>query len=852
MGGILHLFDFNQAGMSRKLLTHKRHADGLEAPRNSLDLPVDSMQSSWIKQDNTPFSCQVKQSYTTKDFYHNGTPMKLLIDQEMSKETEAKRNVPSVVARLMGVDSLPVSKKAEEPAKERENLRKSMPIKEQNRNGLTSLSSISSKFSRKNSPPLISQKKEQDEFINSLKPSKPRPREHPQEKQLQKFKKEFEAWQASKVLESSKSVDLSKNFRQWKDNQTIAQEILNKEKMALYLNPTRKSIEKERETITILSSEGVHQGKHRRPLHVKPTETAFLSVGNKPIDHSNHHGEIEQQRLPTRIVILKPGPEKSDEREQTQSSSTERLEEDGSIQDFLEEVRERLRLGLQENIRKDPSFSNNGIEFENTLRDPKEIARRIANQVRDRVGRERELDSPEFMSRDTRKFLSERLKNILSDESVTVHPVYIHGSSIIPAASDRIAESFRERKNSRFSRSTREETETKAISFRHERSKGEIDNVEVSPRNLVRSLSAPVSGTSFGKLLLEDQPIITGAQIRRKHEASESVSVEVRKSRRERFSLRGKVSSLRYSLTLRGRLFRKKIESAQAMEGSDELPSIRAIVTEQSIEMNVGVAQENSTEVPPSPVSVGSGNQERDFFGAGEQQVAAVSTSSCDYLHDEISLSDPFKEISSDLQELRRQLGLIESGRSNDSIEPEYSSCHVEGTEDEAKTYIKDILVTSGFFYGSAQIFSNWASPTTPIGPWVHEKVEEAYKRGSHSPKYDDKIKSQHKLLFDLLNETLICILGPFVSWSRPKRRVRASMVVPTGKRLLEDAWSMMRMYVHEPMDGQASLEGQVAKDLSMTQWMGMVDDDVDVIGKDMEGMILGDLVEEVLSEWCS
>lgn len=28
MGGILHLFEFNQAGTSRKLLTHKRHADG--------------------------------------------------------------------------------------------------------------------------------------------------------------------------------------------------------------------------------------------------------------------------------------------------------------------------------------------------------------------------------------------------------------------------------------------------------------------------------------------------------------------------------------------------------------------------------------------------------------------------------------------------------------------------------------------------------------------------------------------------------------------------------------------------------------------------------------------------------
>lgn len=37
----------------------------------------------------------------------NGTPMKMLIDQEMSKEIESKNDPPSVVAKLMGLDALP-------------------------------------------------------------------------------------------------------------------------------------------------------------------------------------------------------------------------------------------------------------------------------------------------------------------------------------------------------------------------------------------------------------------------------------------------------------------------------------------------------------------------------------------------------------------------------------------------------------------------------------------------------------------------------------------------------------------------------------------------------------------------
>lgn len=83
---------------------------------------------------------------------------------------------------------------------------------------------------------------------------------------------------------------------------------------------------------------------------------------------------------------------------------------------------------------------------------------------------------------------------------------------------------------------------------------------------------------------------MTGAHIRRKHEATEVVSVEVRKARKEKFSFRGKVSNLRHSLTLRGKLFGKKVQIVE-----DSRPrmsdSTKAFMTAPSVLMNLGFAQ---------------------------------------------------------------------------------------------------------------------------------------------------------------------------------------------------------------------------------------------------------------------
>ena len=103
-------------------------------------------------------------------------------------------------------------------------------------------------------------------------------------------------------------------------------------------------------------------------------------------------------------------------------------------------------------------------------------------------------------------------------------------------------------------------------------------------------MSAPVShsGTSFGKLLLEDRHILTGAQIRRKLEAVETMSVDVKKRKNDRFNIKERVSNFRYNLALRGRLFGRRVQSMVESHGNEFGPFVRDATSGPTVLMNCG------------------------------------------------------------------------------------------------------------------------------------------------------------------------------------------------------------------------------------------------------------------------
>ncbi|XP_055829603.1 uncharacterized protein LOC129898914 isoform X5 [Solanum dulcamara] len=100
LGRMVNLFDLNSGVAGNKLLTDKPHGS------------LSRSQSDVVRM--FPSGDQIEQKMIVSDLKRNssngksnGTPMKMLIAQEMSKEIDSSQNPPSVVAKLMGLDAFP-------------------------------------------------------------------------------------------------------------------------------------------------------------------------------------------------------------------------------------------------------------------------------------------------------------------------------------------------------------------------------------------------------------------------------------------------------------------------------------------------------------------------------------------------------------------------------------------------------------------------------------------------------------------------------------------------------------------------------------------------------------------------
>ncbi|KAK7245271.1 hypothetical protein RIF29_40110 [Crotalaria pallida] len=102
---MVNLFDLTPAVTGNRLLTDKPHRDASSLSRS---------QSDVARVISPPFGDQMEEKLIVSDSMKaspnkkiNGTPIKMLIDQEMSREIVFKHNPPNVVAKLMGLDALP-------------------------------------------------------------------------------------------------------------------------------------------------------------------------------------------------------------------------------------------------------------------------------------------------------------------------------------------------------------------------------------------------------------------------------------------------------------------------------------------------------------------------------------------------------------------------------------------------------------------------------------------------------------------------------------------------------------------------------------------------------------------------
>ncbi|OIW10754.1 hypothetical protein TanjilG_27700 [Lupinus angustifolius] len=849
--------------MAKKVHAHKKNHGGLAPPQNRLDSQA---ETSHNPQRELPYSYQVE-DWSENNCYSNVASMKNLINEELSKGSSTKQNVPSLVARLMGIDMMPLDTKSAVPSERiRENMGKKLSKK--GMNGNNSISRGSSNFS-------YSKQTELDSLYGhgydaGWSPSfrEARSQEHPQEEELQKFKKEFEAYQEARFVECSKVADIGSVPRRLR-----AQENLNNEKVAHNASSRRAAREK-------LAEYGGDMTEliPTMPKQAFPSRSRTLSRDFEECLMLKSKNRLDRSSSPTHIVILKPGLDSICNNEESWSSSSSTLQ-GSSIEEFLEEVKERLKCELQQGktSKKCSVVRGSGIETPYTEKpcDHKPIGCHIvkpvtrdteSNLLRSESARSYTSEmqfhgpsSPEFINRDTRRFLSERLRNIMKCETHVDIPEVIYRNSRSNALDDH-----RVRLNAgdiikcaNGMSYSEEENEIQTGSFRHE---PEPDgntlprcHRDLSPRNLVRSLSAPVSGsgTSFGKLLLEDRHIFTGAQIQRKVEAVENNSVDVKKRRKDRFSIKEKVSSFRYSLNLRKNIFGKRNQSMAESHVNEYVPMVRDIRSGPTVLMNYGDRHENSTEVPPSPASVCS--SVHDELWRQVEYLSPISTPDVSSRDNNV-VSHVFRDISSGLNEVRKKLSQLESDSVDEFItkqEAEPDESELVQIEDPAESYIRDLLIASGLYFGSwDKSLLRGDTFAKPIGNSVFEEVEASHKKSVKES--NDMSTKDHKVLLDLLNEALSLVLGPPLTWSRFKRKLcnTSVMLPPYGKELLKLVWDIIRISLHPPCDiCPYSLDTLVAQHLESIPWSRLTYEEMNLLGRDIECLITSDLVEEITKD---
>ncbi|XP_024980982.1 uncharacterized protein LOC112517844 [Cynara cardunculus var. scolymus] len=103
LGRMVNLFDMNTVVGGNRLLTDKPHHDGSSFSRRQSDLSTTSLVDD--QTDDKAMVSEIRKSPSNRKL--NGTPIKTLIAQEMSKEDDCKQSPSNLVAKLMGLDALP-------------------------------------------------------------------------------------------------------------------------------------------------------------------------------------------------------------------------------------------------------------------------------------------------------------------------------------------------------------------------------------------------------------------------------------------------------------------------------------------------------------------------------------------------------------------------------------------------------------------------------------------------------------------------------------------------------------------------------------------------------------------------
>ncbi|XWS76155.1 hypothetical protein CRYUN_Cryun01aG0152100 [Craigia yunnanensis] len=619
LGRMVNLFDLNTGVPGNRLLTDKLHRDGSSRSRNQSDM-VRMLSPTFGDQiEDKAIVSELRRTLSNKK--GNGTPMKMLIAQEMSQEVESKHNTPNVVAKLMGLDALPRQQHnlAAQRCHSKGSFLHSLNHSDIRVEGWERDQCFSDKQMQCEVNPCqelnkykdvyeIRQQSPTTTYSRDSSPQKERYNDNGNEKKMalvrQKFMeakhlvtdeklrqtKEFQ--DALEVLSSNRELFLK--FLE-EPNSTFSQHPYNFQ--SLSLPPEKKRITVLRPSKMVDKEKFAGIGKKGDKQTQKPAQMGQVTGWDRnntacsPPFPSPKVDEYPSQ--PTRIVVLKPSPGKTQDIKTVASPSPssprilhgedfyEEPEDDGAQEsrEVAKEITRQMRENLMDEtllsslfsngyIGDDSSFNRSENEYAVENLSDSEVMSPTSRHSWDYINRfASPYSSPSFsrascspkssVCREAKKRLSERWAMMASNGSSQEQRHVRRSSSTLGemlALSDTKKLVRSEEEGSNKEQERRGSTSCIASNMNKEESTSD------SPKNLLRSKSVPVSSTLYGASL--------NVEVSDPQASKEQVPKELTKAKSMKSSLKGKVSSLFFSKNKK-----TNIEKCSGPQSTDESQS---------------------------------------------------------------------------------------------------------------------------------------------------------------------------------------------------------------------------------------------------------------------------------------
>nr|VDC74359.1 unnamed protein product [Brassica rapa] len=816
LGRMVNLFDLGTAVNGNKMLTDKPHRDGSSLSRSRSD--VSRMPSPSYKGHSEPdlIMSDLRRTASSKA---SGTPMKKLIAREMSREVEPKQSPTNVVAKLMGLETLPQT--ATQRSKSRGYSHSSMDDEVQKYQELSR--EYKDVYETWQSPQKVSSSRDSS-------PRKGRYDESATEKLVrQKFAE-------AKRLVTDDSLHQSKEFQE-------ALEVLSSHK-DLFVKLLQESNSFSQQSVP------THQSEAKRITVLRPSKAVeterFVVQGrkNKQVKKvassssgwGNRGTEERSVQQPTRIVVLKPSLGKTlDTKGVSSSPSTPRgVSSEGYFDDvnqskevakeIMQQVRENLMCHHRRNetqcssvlsngyIGDDSSFNKSDNEdpvgnlSDSEIMSPWDCANRFESPFSPSSFSRASFSPESSVCREAKKRLSERWALM----SVTRGSTQPHKH--VPRSSSTLGEMLAL-------------SETKVTTGSYEDSDEIVPETRVSTSCITTHLNqVEMDGDSLN-ILARSKSVSDASKAQLPQELTDTGSLKSSWKVSNLFSFKNKKASK---------------EKRDATPSSVTLPSEDCFPPDASQQQSIIPGEEELTT--PRPLEAGSTNEKQDelspvsvlFPPFEEDPECSTSSKLGKFSGEELSLKSNLIDKSPPIGSIARILSW-----DNDS-KPAMGG--VQEDEDWF-LFIETILTAAGFSKGCT-VSHDTVMPNSPLDPSLREKytnldnnnIKEFVNEGKRR-----QHRSTRKLIFDCINsiisETTTTRMGN--DYSPPLD-------------LVEHVWSQVKVWLSdeyvEDMDANSvAAESLVKEEIVGRRWMNSFQGEVDDLGIGIESALLRELIEEAV-----